>query len=335
MVQDVLQGNGRTNAVGEWDLRKAVDHIPKGWRGKKQGFATDLVYAIANALNEEQWQTVRYLLRAKLADVEVARESWYFDHWIGGGGTWRGNPIITSWERHRDRERLKSNDEWLWGINYWEYFEFVVTFTTLCEREKQIEISAEMGQGTRLELRLKDRRDVISAVRDNWDGERLADYAMDELEHKMENYNSSRSVWRNACRKEVRKRFEREGITLADTLKMRLRNDVDWRRDNEAIDLAAARIKSWLRVALYDPAGQDANLEALMNDTVTMRSPERAMREGETLWTATRRVSREIERFAEVLAADQVKEVLREGYGHEGVMRTLFVGIDAANSPAP
>ena len=143
----------------------------------------------------------------------------------------------------------------------------------------------------------------------------------------------------NRVAKRVPERGERairvEGVTLADTLKMRLRGDADWRRDNEAIDLAAARIKSWLRIALYDPAGRDANLEALMNDTVTMRSPERAMREGETLWTATRRMSKEIERFAEALAADRIKEVLREGYGHEGVMRTLFVGIDAANAPVP
>ena len=335
MVQDILEGDGRTNAVGAWDLRKAVNYIPRGWRGQRQGFARDLVDAIANPLNEEQWQTVRYLLRAGLADVEVAGWSWHHDGWISGGDNRHDNPIITSWENHPDRERLYDNDEWLWEIDYSEYFEFVVTFTTLCERTKQIEITAKETEGHRLDLRLEHRSDAIVAVRDRFDGERLADYAMGELEDKMEDYRSSKTVWRNECRKEVRERFEREGVTLADTLNMRLRDDADWRRDNEAIDLAAARIKSWLRIALYDSAGRDANLEALMNDTVTMRSPERAMREGETLWTATRRMSKEIERFAEALAADRIKEVLREGYGHEGVMRTLFVGIDAANAPAP
>ena len=131
----------------------------------------------------------------------------------------------------------------------------------------------------------------------------------------------------------TRPRAQRSGATLAYTLADRLGNDVEWRRDNEAIDLTAARIKSWLRIALYDPTSRDANLEALMNDTVTMRSPERGMREGDTLWKATRRMSGDIKRFAEALTDDRVKEALREGYGHEGVMRTLFVGIDAATSP--
>ena len=333
MVQDILEGDGRTHAVGEWDLRKAVDRIPRGWRGQKQGFARDLVEAITDALNEDQWQTVRYLLRAGLAEVEVVGWSWYHDGLIRGGDNRHGNPIITSWENHPDSERLYDNDEWLWEIDYSEYFEFGVTFTTLCERTKQIEITAKEREGHRLDLLLEDRRDAIVAVRDRFDGERLASYAMGELEDKMEDYRSSKSVWRNVCRKEVKERFERDRATLAATLAERLGNDVQWRRDNEAIDLAAARIKSWLRIALYDSTSRDANLEALMNDTVTMRSPERRMREGDTLWKATRRMSREIQRFAEALTADRVKEALREGYGHEGVMRTLFVGIDAATSP--
>ena len=335
IVNDLLEGNGRSNVAGAWDLKEAIDYIPEGWRGGKLGFARDLVDAIVDGLNKKQWQKVRYLLRAGLADIEVESWSWHHEGWTRRGAENRnGDPMITSWEDHRDRERLYDEDQWLWTINYTEHFSVRVTLTTSCRRTDRIRITARKVTDNNVEVLLDHSSDAIVAVRDRFDGERLADYAVDELEDRMEDYRRGRTVWGNACRREMRERFEHERDTLGKALAERLHDDDKWRRDNEAIDLAAARIKSWLRIALYDSAGEDANIEGLMNDTVTMRSPQRAIHEGETLWNATRRTSREeIDRFARMLATGRIRTMLRGNYGHEGIMRTLFVGIDTAKTP--
>ena len=334
IVNALLEGNGRSNVAGAWDLRDAIDYIPEGWRGGKRRFVRDLVDAIVDGLNREQWQKVRYLLRAGLADMEVESWYWHYDGWAHRGKeNHNGDPMITSWEDHPDRQRLYDQDQWLWTINYTEHFSVRVTLTASCRKTDRIRITAKKVTDNKFQVLLDHGSDAIVAVRERFDGELLADYALDELEDRMKAYRKGRTVWRSACRREMRERFERERDTLGNALARRLHDDNNWRRDNEAIDLAAARIKSWLRIVLYDSAGEDANIEGLLNNTVTMRSPQRAIREGETLWNAARRTREKIDRFAKVLTTGRIRTMLRENYGYEGIMRTLFVGIDTAKTP--
>ena len=330
IVNDLLESGGTSRALGAWDFTHVLKdkHIPDGWRGGRRGYATKLVETIQDVLNREnQWEFVRYLVREGLVDIDLGFRYSYWNGWEDHDSTRNGRPIVTSPWDNPDVDSFDGDDP-LWIVDYEEYYELRVRFTALCGDREQLTIRGRKQLDAKLYLRLRSWSDEIVSVRDGFGGKRLADYTLADLEEDMEDYRRSRTIWSNECRRTVRERFEKERVNVEKRLRARLGDDDKWRRDNAIVDLGAARIKNWLRVALYDAIAESPALQELMDETITMRSPERLMREGTTMWRAVEKARREVKQLSEALATAEMEEWLRERYGHEGVMRTLFVGID-------
>ena len=332
IVDDLINHDGRSSrrGLGEWDLSDLFKTLPQEMT--KREFADELVEVVQGVLNNRhQWEYVRYLVRQNLVKIIVLQGGFsYNEGWLNRGSTQRWAPTLESWEEHPDQDRFYDEDDWLWTLKNYEHYELDVRFIPVCERKNEFTISGRGSHRFNLELRLGDLRDEILSVRDSVDGEWLVEDALKDLEKNLGNYNAGGDIWLGTCYEKVRELYMEESKRVEQTLKRSLAHDENWRRDNAVIDLAAASIKSWVRVALFDAIAQSPALQDLMDDTITMRSPERLMREGASMWRASmlKIHYNEIERLKDALATAEIQEWLREHYGHEGVMRTLFVGID-------
>ena len=151
--------------------------------------------------------------------------------------------------------------------------------------------------------------------------------ALSELEEDLKAYESGRMVVYPPCDRVLEEKFQEERKRIAEQIVDQLSDRPAWKAHNDAIRLAIAQIKSWLRIVLYDAVENLPVVEDLLNDTI--QSPDDLLEKGESLWEVVDITQEQIEKYSNALKDPGIVEQLRnDAYGHAGIMRTQYLGID-------
>ena len=336
IVHAAIKGVKAEGFAGQWDLTQLARFTPPAY-GSQEKFLTDVLSEIQMAFEGDEWQFVLMLMREGLVEAMVGQAYTIHDHPITVSNSWQSSKhrqAVIPWRKRSDREELERNGEWTSQVIIDREYEMGIVLRPSCRRESDdIIIKGREIRSLRLDVTLRRRNQQIESVRDNWSSRHLARQAAGTLADKIERYRVYHASglgrnWSRSCADEIEAIFQRDREEASRRISQRLARTEEWRHWNAAIDLAEAHVKSWLRLVLYAAAEQEPAIAGLLGQT-TLRSPERLMREENmTLWEALRESSGQIARLRHALKHPVIVDRLRSGYGHSGILRTKYLGID-------
>ena len=337
IVHAAMKGGRAAGFAGQWDLSHLALFTPPGY-GSQDEFLTEVMTEIQDGFEGDEWQFVLMLMRQGLVEAIVEQAYTIHDHPITVADSWQSDTgfrqAVIPWRERPDHDELLKNRDWTSQVVIDREYGMAILLRPTCGRERdKVIISGTEIRRLKLDVTLSGPHHKIQSVRDNWASDLLAFHAAGALASTITRYGVYRGRglgrnWTRSCADEIEAIFQRDREEGSRRISERLARTEEWGNWNAAIDLAEAHVKGWLRQVLYDAAGQEPVIAELLAQT-TMRSPERLMRkENMTLWRALRESSGRIVRLRHALKHPAIVEWLRNGYGHAGILRTKYLGVD-------
>ena len=238
-------------------------------------------------------------------------------------------------------ERIGLPREWddydyVWQLWHRDSYRFHVELTHQCSGGR----SKYRREG---EFRYKSLFDIltygasadIAGIRPKITSRYLATRAMRDLRKRLEEKNFERELYAD-CDDEMRELYDSLREAAHNKVEERLSMDQAWSDMNNQVELRGAHIRSWLRLVLYDAAETTPEVQALLNGVVQVKSPMRLSGEDDILlWRTVNTAKQQLSELRDALRSPVILEKLRNEYGHAGVMRASYLGIDAPSAKAP